>query len=156
MATLDVEPMELAPYAQSRTVDGMPRLQAMATGPLVTWLRVPASAGSDCPAPTGRGESHLFSVAAVLPSPGCHGMGSDRKWALGSRFFHLEKCTEVWSTPCEGQHGPSCPMNDPTVGTWCCWRHLSSSRVLILIEDEFPVHLGKCISLTVDMYTSGD
>lgn len=46
-------------------------------------------------------------------------MGSGRKWALGSGFLHLEKCTEVWSMPCEGQRGPSCPMNDPTVGTWC-------------------------------------
>ena len=46
-------------------------------------------------------------------------MGSNRKWALGSGFSHLEKCTEGWSVLCEGQRGPSCPMNDPTTGTWC-------------------------------------
>lgn len=47
--------------------------------------------GQTVPVPTGRGQSHLFSKAAVLRSPGCHRNGLQQEVGSGLRLPSLGK-----------------------------------------------------------------
>ena len=97
MATLDVEPTELAAYAQAKASGR--RAQTLCPSsklwPLGLWshecarLQVPAPRGQTVTVPTSRGESHLFSKEAVLPSPGCHRNGLQQEVGSGLRLLSL-------------------------------------------------------------------